>query len=83
VGLHELIEMALCYAHGVDGQAVTDFDVSWHPSGNITEAGDDPAAPYYLEHQIATGIERLMAAHLGVPWPWYEQTVNSLDASGS
>lgn len=36
------------------------------------EPGDCPAAPYYVAHQIATGFERLMAAHLGVIWDDYE-----------
>jgi hypothetical protein len=83
VAVHELIEMILCNGSGVEEDEVTKFDRNWKPCGNITEPGDDIAAPYYLEHQIATAVERLLAAQLGIPWPWYEQTVNSLGASGS
>jgi hypothetical protein len=38
----------------------------------ISEPGDDIHAPYYRQHQIATGIERILAAELGVDWNAYE-----------
>jgi hypothetical protein len=37
-----------------------------------SEPGDDPHAPYYREHQLASGIERMLAALLGVNWEAYE-----------
>ena len=41
------------------------------------EPGDCPDAPYYRQHQIATGIERILAAEMGVDWPAYsDQIVN-------
>lgn len=42
------------------------------------EPGDDPAAPYYHAHQIATVVERLLAAELGVNWNEYEKRINEL-----
>jgi len=39
--------------------------------GDLGEPGDDPRAPYYREHQFASGMERLMAAELGVDWQQY------------
>jgi hypothetical protein len=39
---------------------------------NDSEPGDDIHAPYYRQHQIATGIERILAAELGVDWNAYE-----------
>ena len=36
------------------------------------EPGDDPEAPYYYQHQMATGVERILAAELGVSWNDYE-----------
>lgn len=80
VGLHELVEMALCVRDGVEEQAVTDFDTGWEPIGNLLEPGDDPTAPYYEQHQAACGIERMVAAQLGISWPWYEATVDALDS---
>jgi hypothetical protein len=38
-----------------------------------SEPGDDVHAPYYHEHQIATAVERLLAAELGLSWMKYEQ----------
>ena len=42
------------------------------------EPGDNVAAPYYKQHQLATGIERILAAELGVDWNDYEAAVNAL-----
>lgn len=37
------------------------------------EPGDSADAPYYKQHQIATGFERVMAAEMKVDWNLYEQ----------
>jgi hypothetical protein len=78
VALHELVEMAGCKQHGVDEDAVTRFDMQWQAFGNIDEPGDDATSPYYNQHQFASGLERIMAAQLGVSWPWYEAAIDSL-----
>lgn len=39
----------------------------------ISEPGDDEHAPYYKQHQLATAVERMLAAELGVSWQRYEQ----------
>ena len=81
VGFHEMIEALLCKDHGVSEQDVDQFDIffeSQRVEGNVSEPGDDMAAPYWHEHQMATGFERLMAASLGVNWPVYEEKVASL-----
>ena len=69
IGLHELIEMWLCKENGVAEIDVTSFDLAFVGVG---EPGDDIKAPYYLEHQFASGIERLVAQQLGVDWLMYE-----------
>ncbi len=73
IGLHEFVEAMLCKRWRVRQQDVDDFDMK-HPdiSG---EPGDDPRAPYYKQHQIATAVERLVAAELGVNWNAYEDEV--------
>lgn len=38
-----------------------------------SEPGDDSHAPYYRQHQLATSVERMMAAEMGVSWMEYEQ----------
>lgn len=42
------------------------------------EPGDCPYAPYYLEHQFATGFERIMATVMDVDWTAYEEACNAL-----
>lgn len=43
-----------------------------------SEPGNDPHAPYYLQHQTATECERIIAKALGVNWKKYEREVESL-----
>ena len=75
VAFHELFEAMLCDAQGIDEQAVTDFDVAFTGQG---EPGDDPRAPYHVQHCKATAMERLLAAELGVDWNEYGQEVSLL-----
>ncbi len=44
----------------------------------IEEPGDNPNAPYSMEHCMATGVERIFAAALGVSWSEYEKEIDSL-----
>jgi hypothetical protein len=76
VAFHELIEMALCQASGTTAAEVDSFDLAY--AGSRDEPGDDEDAPYYDQHQIATGLERTMAALLGVDWAEYERAINEL-----
>lgn len=76
VAFHELVEMALCAASGVTTAEIDKFDL--HYAGSRDEPGDDDDAPYYEQHQIATGLERTMAALLGVDWSEYESAIAAL-----
>ncbi len=81
VALHELAEMFMCKAHGVTQAEVDEFDKEFERKrgeGDTSESGDDPAAPYRTEHCVATGIERILAAELGLTWSEYDALVNSL-----
>ncbi len=87
VAIHELIEWALV-STAADEQGVSqteamkvvdDFDLNWQPHHGIKEPGDDFNAVYYTQHQIATGIERILAAEMGVDWLAYERHINDLD----
>jgi len=72
--IHGLIEWTLAEEMGVSEPAITAFDVKFmaeHPDDD-EEAGDDPKAPYNLEHSIATATERIMCAYLGKPWKEYQ-----------
>ena len=79
--IHELVEVLLCRHDGVTQASVDKFDMDYEarrPEGDTSEPGDSPAAPYRTQHCIATGVERIMAAFLGVCWADYENEINSL-----
>jgi hypothetical protein len=81
IAVHELVEFLLCKNDGVATQTVDDFDKAYEAardSGDVSEPGDDPNAPYVKQHCIATGIERILAAELGVKWKPYEQELFDL-----
>jgi hypothetical protein len=74
IAFHELVEVWLCRRRGITTEAVDAFDMAYERNrreGDTSEPGDDPRAPYYREHQFASGMERLMAAELGVNWQEY------------
>ena len=82
VVFHELIEKTLLRLKGVPIEDVDAFDIQYekdHAGHDLdAEPGNDPAAPYYHEHQLATGLERSMAAMMGVDWQAYERRLNEL-----
>lgn len=81
VGMHEQIEALLCLQAGIAEADVTAFDKKFEANrveGNFDEPGDDPSAPYYSQHQIATAMEKDLAAKLGVDWEVYDAAVNAL-----
>lgn len=81
VAIHEAIEVLMCKQNGVTQQAVDDFDMTYEKArkeGDESEPGDDAKAPYYKEHQIATGVERILAVELGLDWNSYENKIQSL-----
>lgn len=90
VAIHELIEAALCEAEGITHEEIDKFDMgppggTWQGVTMETakvslgyEPGDDIRAPYYHQHQIATGIERILAAEMGVDWLVYERHIQEL-----
>jgi hypothetical protein len=75
VAVHELIEALLCRVDGVTEDEVDHFDFNFKGDA---EPGDDPNAPYYEQHQRASGYERLLAADLQVNWAEYERIIEAL-----
>jgi hypothetical protein len=63
VAIHEMVEAALCQHRGISEQSVSDYDKS-HPDS--PQPGDELDAPYRLEHEFATDIERLIGRALDV-----------------
>ena len=76
VGLHEAVEAVLCHANGITQARVDAFDIDFEKSRPvlcIDEPGDEDTAPYYKQHQLATGVERMLGAEMGVSWNAYER----------
>jgi hypothetical protein len=76
VAIHELVEAFLCMHDGVAEEAVDKFDKQFVQRDQ--EPGDSPNAPYQKQHCIATGVERILAACLGVKWQEYEDALEKL-----
>ena len=70
--IHEMIEQLLCEKAGISNEQIDEWDMAYKEQG---EPGDHPKAPYYRQHGIATGIERIIAAELGIDWWDYDSTV--------
>jgi hypothetical protein len=81
VMVHELIEVILTEESGVSEESITKFDIEFEKNrkpGNLDEPGDDPDSPYRVQHAIATSVERMMCALIGVDWKQYEKTCNQI-----
>lgn len=84
VAFHEWAEVEQCKVAGVTEAAVDEFDKTFEAEreqglhGPTDEPGDDWAAPYRVQHGVASGIERLLAAVMGVDWNKYDAAVNAL-----
>lgn len=81
VAVHELVEVLQCKHLRISTASVDKFDIAFEKKrkpGNTDEPGDDSRAPYRVQHGIATGVERILAALLGVDWNKYEAKINSL-----
>lgn len=81
IAIHELTESVLCIARGITAKEVDKFDMAYEAkriAGDDSEPGDDSMAPYKRQHCFATGVERLVAAELGVDWKTYEETLDAL-----
>jgi hypothetical protein len=73
LGIHEATEAIMCKFNGVTVQSVDDFDQEFDLTHDFdVNAGDDPKAPYKLEHTFATAIERILAGVLRVDWLTYD-----------
>jgi hypothetical protein len=82
VAIHELVEVWLCEKRGIELSVVDGFDQAYEinrQKGDDSEPGDSPKAPYKNEHCIATGIERIMCAALGIDWRDYEDALTSTE----
>lgn len=74
IALHELTEAIACTADGVTQEQVDEFDKNWKPNFGFEEPGEDPRAPYFSEHRIASTIEHTLFGFMGdaIPKEWAE-----------
>jgi hypothetical protein len=72
VAVHELVEALLCRHAGITAEQVD----AWDTNG-LDEPGDDPRAPYHLQHVAATNVERQLAPLMDLLWPVHEENVAS------
>lgn len=84
VFLHEFTEAYLCWKNGIEETDISAFDEIFESEraqglhGTDDEPGDDPRAPYYDQHQIATEHERKFAEQLGVDLDKYDDFINNI-----
>lgn len=76
--IHELVEWYLCRFSMISQEEVDKFDKAHEDEQDEVELGDLTDAPYRDQHCFATGIERLLAAELGVEWAEYEEELIGL-----
>lgn len=78
IAVHELVEVLMCMEAGISQADVDRFDKEFeanrHPD-SVEEPGDSLDAPYRKQHGIASGIERILGAELGVDWNKYADEV--------
>lgn len=75
IALHEIVEMFLTEGAGISEREILDFDLD-HPE--LDDPGNDPRAVYHEQHVTAEGVERIMAALLGVKWADYTARCEAL-----
>lgn len=72
VFIHAITEQYLCYKHKVKDAEITKFDMD---NPQLDDPGNDPKAPYHLEHMVANDIEATLSVALGVDWKKYEDAI--------
>lgn len=85
IAFHELAEVMICKSRDISQESVDAFDISFEKMREQfpeiikdQEPGFFPTAPYRMEHEFATGIEKMMAGQLGVDWIQYDSEVSKL-----
>lgn len=87
VAIHELIEAYLCKKAGITPEEVDEWDKDFEElclSGNIPitnspEPGDDPRAPYHVQHLVAQSIEMMLCSFLKKEWTHHCRDVEAVE----
>ncbi len=82
--VHELVEAILCKNAGISYNIINNFDKDFEQLRSTDvipenmEPGDDFHSPYKKQHLLATGIEKIVAAEMGVDWKSYDDIIAKL-----
>lgn len=75
LAFHEAFEACLCKNDGVTQKSVDEFDMAFdkaHPDEPDLNAGDELDAPYKVQHNYATIVDRLFIGACGLLWKSYD-----------
>jgi hypothetical protein len=85
IAIHEIIEAYLCKKASVTQEQVDRWDMNWANWRTSTygenwprEPGEDPQAPYHVQHLIAQSIEMMLCAQLGLSWKEHCEKVDAV-----
>jgi hypothetical protein len=72
--IHAIIEQAMTEYEGISGDEIDAWD-EYHTAS--LEPGDEEGCPYGKAHKLATQVERLICAELGINWVDYEEALET------
>jgi hypothetical protein len=75
--MHELLEMILTKAQGVDWKDIDNFDMTGEGK-DMDDPGISPKAPYHTQHLAAMRLEKDICKIMGIPWYKYDRSYSKL-----
>ena len=84
VALHEFVEWMTTDFAGITEESIMEFDKQYEEERKLNihtqqeEPGFDFKAPYKDQHTLATSIEMMLCAFLGIDWKMYDDVVLGL-----
>jgi len=91
VAIHEFFEALACRKARITAEMVDAFDMNYDSlppyegygyKKKFNEPGEDPRAPYHVQHMQAEQIEMMICRMLGITWTAHEENVNKLFKKG-
>lgn len=76
--IHEAIEQFLTERAGIKEEDILKYD----EQSKDEEPGDNPEAPYHIQHIQATIVEKLLAKYLNLAWSKYDAEIKVYEPKG-
>jgi hypothetical protein len=75
--IHEMFEELTTRMNGITEQEIMDFDLEFEKNRteDSGEPGDDPNAPYFKYHVLATKVERMICKAIGISFKKYDNEI--------